>query len=109
MTHLELTIIALFATYRLTQLLNNESGPRDIFVRLRSRLGVKFDEYSNPYGTTWVADAILCFYCLSIWVALGVSGLLIIAQALNVLPFAVGILFPFALSGGAVYLKKQAG
>lgn len=102
----EQLVIALLAVYRLTSMLNNEAGPGDIFGRLRTRIGVRFDQYSNPYGTNWVAEGVLCFYCLSVWVAFGVTALILVAAALNRIEVAGWILFPFAVSGAAVFMKK---
>jgi hypothetical protein len=105
----EIGLIAGLAVYRLTFMLNSETGPAEIFVRLRTRLGVRFDQHSNPYGTNWVAEGVLCFFCLSVWIAFAVCGLLGVAALLGHVETAVYILFPFALSGGAVYLKKAVG
>lgn len=105
----ELIAVALLAVYRLTSMFNNEAGPADIFGRFRTRIGVKFDQYSNPYGTNWVAEGVLCFYCLSVWVGFGVTVLIVVAAALNRVEVAEWILFPFAVSGAAVFMKKWAG
>ena len=109
MNLLEIGVIATLATYRLTFMLNNEAGPADIFGRLRTRIGVKYDEHSNPYGTNWVADGVLCFMCLSVWVAFGVAALVVIGIVTERLLIAELLLLPFALSGGAIYLKKAVG
>jgi hypothetical protein len=109
MSLFDVFIIAALATYRLTFMLNSESGPGDIFVRLRSRLGVKFDQYSNPYGTNWISEGVLCFYCLSVWVGFAVYFWLYIFTWLRIFQFGAALLFPFALSGVAVYLKKAVG
>lgn len=105
----ELIAVTLLSVYRLTSMLNNEAGPADIFGRLRARTGVKYDQYSNPYGTNWIAEGVLCFYCLSVWVAFGVTLLIIVAAALDRIVIAEWILFPFAVSGAAVFMKKWAG
>lgn len=109
MNLLELLIVALLATYRITFMLNSEAGPADIFGRLRARIGVKYDEHSNPYGTNWVAEGVLCFMCLSVWVAFGAAALLVAGILLNHVLLAEVLLLPFALSGGAIFLKKWAG
>ncbi len=109
MSLFEIFIIAALATYRWTALIHNEAGPADIFGRLRNRLGVKFDQYSNPYGTNWFAEGILCFYCLSVWIGIGIFLWLMIAALLGFLLLGAILLFPFALSGVAVYLKKAVG
>lgn len=105
----ELILIALLATYRLTLMLNSEPGPADIFGRLRTRIGVTFDEFSNPVASNWVAEGVLCFYCLSVWIAFGVTGLIVAGILLNQLDMAQWVLFPFAISGAAVFAKKWAG
>lgn len=106
---IELLLIALLATYRLTLMLNSEPGPADIFGRFRTRIGVTYDQYSNPVASNWVAEGVLCFYCLSVWIAFGVTALVVAAVLLNRLDVAQWILFPFAISGGAVFIKKWAG
>lgn len=105
----ELIVIAALAVYRITAMLNSEAGPADIFGRFRTRIGVKFDEHSNAYGSNWFADGVLCFYCLSVWIAFGVTALIVVAVLFNRLDVAQWILFPFAISGGAVFMKKWAG
>lgn len=106
---LEIALLSLLATYRLTAMLNNEAGPADLFTRLRARAGVQFDKYSNPFGTNWLSKGILCFYCLSVWIATLIVIALVAAAFLHVLEAFLIVLAPFALSGGAVYLKKVAG
>ena len=105
----ELLLIATLATYRLTSMLNNEAGPADIFGRFRSLIGVKLDEYSVPYGTNWVAEGVLCFYCLSVWIGFGITTAILITAILGNVNVALWVLFPFAISGAAVFLKKYAG
>lgn len=109
MSLFEVFIVSALATYRLTAMLHNEAGPGDIFGGLRHRLGVRFDTYSNPYSTNWVSEGILCFYCLSVWVGILITLFLIGMSLAGFLATANLVLFPFALSGVAVYLKKAVG
>lgn len=109
MTLLEIGIVALLATYRLTFMLNSESGPANIFTRLRTRVGVTYDQYSNPVGSNWVAEGVLCYFCLSVWIGFAVTVLLIGAALLGHIEAAGVVLLPFALSGGSIYLKKAVG
>lgn len=109
MSLLELFFIGLAATYCITFMLNSMSGPADIFGRFRSFVGVKFDEHSHPVATNWRAEAILCFYCLSIWIGTLVMLLLAAGWLLGHVTVAVFLLLPFAFSGGAIFLKKWAG
>lgn len=102
-------LLALLATYRLTLMLNSEAGPVDMFGRLRTRLGVVYDQYSNPQGTNWISEGVLCFYCLSVWVGFAVTLVLLIAWLAGHVEIAAFALMPFAISGGAVFLKNWAG
>lgn len=109
MTLLEIGIVALLATYRFTFMLNSENGPADIFGRWRTWMGVQYDAHSRPIGTNWRAEAILCFYCLSVWIATLVTAALVVGALSHVLEGVLIVLTPFALSGGAIYLKKAVG
>ena len=109
MTLLEIFAIAALATYRWTLMLNNESGPAHIFDHFRTWIGVRYDEHSNPYGTNWRAEAVICPLCLSVWVSLAITLLLAFTAVLGHVEIGVYILFPFALSGATVYMKKWAG
>ena len=73
-------ILSALAVWRITHLLAEEDGPRDLIVRVRSRLGSGF------FGS--LMD---CFFCLSLWISLplaiwlssGWAGLLLHWQALS--------------------------
>lgn len=109
MSLLEIGIIALLATYRLTFMFNSERGPGDIFTRLRTRAGVRYDPHSNPISTGWLSEGILCYFCLSVWISMAITAWLIVTALLGHIEIGTAVLFPFALSGGSIYLKKQAG
>jgi len=68
--------VGMTVTFRLTVMFVYERGPEDIFSRLRTLIGVRFNEYSVPYGTNVVARLFLCHKCLSVWVGWGVALLL---------------------------------
>ena len=101
--------MAALATYRWTLLLNSEHGPGHIFSKFRTRLGVTFDQHSNPIATNGWAEMILCPFCLSVWVAIAVCALIGIGFLIGRVEIAVALLSPFALSGVTVYLKKAVG
>lgn len=63
---LEFLVLAL-ATWRMTSLLVWEDGPFEVFVRLRHRLGVRYDERSERYGSNWFAKGVVCPACASVW------------------------------------------
>lgn len=63
-------LVLSMATWRMTSLLVNEDGPKDVFGKFRSFVGVRYNEFSVPYGTNWIAEMLLCTWCASMWVAL---------------------------------------
>lgn len=65
---IEFVVVAL-AVWRLSSLLVKEEGPLDMFVRLRKFVGVKYDEFSEPYGTNLVSKIFACVWCMSIWLS----------------------------------------
>lgn len=109
LSYLEIGLVAALATYRLTVMLNSEIGPGRIFARFRTWIGIRFDQHSNPVTTNWRAEAVLCFYCLSVWISALVVTALVLGAVLHVLEGVLIALLPFALSGVAVYLKKAVG
>jgi len=100
-------LIMAFATYRLSYMIHTERGPADIFGRFRTRIGVKFDTYSAPYATNWVAEGVLCFYCLSVWVGMLITLFVGGGYYLGIENVVLFILMPFALSGAAILLFKR--
>ena len=63
-----LLLVSILATWRVSSLLVNESGPYDILGRFRDWVGVAYDESSRPYGKNVVAAMLLCLWCTSFWV-----------------------------------------
>jgi hypothetical protein len=49
-------------------MLVKEDGPLDIFVKIRSMSGIKYDEHSVPKSTNFISGILSCFWCCSIWV-----------------------------------------
>lgn len=99
-----LIVILVLATWRLTSFLHAERGPFDIFVRIRTRFGIVHDDEHFPVGypDTFIGNLMACYWCLSVWVAIGVW----IAYLL----FPIGTLIlctPFAISGGAIMLSER--
>jgi len=96
---LEFLVLAL-ATWRLTSLLVWEDGPFEVFAKLRHRLGVRYDEMSQPYGSNWFAKGVVCPACASVWFGTmwGIAYLL-----WNPTWY---IAFLFALSAGAIIVES---
>lgn len=100
MTDLIDLLVSILATWRITNLLvdDNEDGPYDILPKLRYRLGLRYDAQGRAYPTNEVSKAINCFWCASFWVGLGVA----------LLPkWARFILWPFAYSAGALWMRRH--
>lgn len=113
---LEITLIGLLAVYRITFLLKAagsgegaEPGPGHVLDKIRTWIGVRYDEHTRPVATNWRAEVLLCFLCLSVWIAFGVVALIAIGLLTNRLDLVMVALLPFALSGGSIFLKKWAG
>lgn len=96
----ELVVLAL-ATWRLTSLIHSEEGPYNVFDWLRHRLGVRFNPLSEMYASTEAAKAVLCPWCLSIWVGLAWALAWLIFPAL-----AFWLALPFALSAASIWMHE---
>ncbi len=96
-------IILAFATWRISSLLKREAGPWDIFDKVRNFLGVKYDEHSEPYGTSMLSKMVLCVWCNSVWV----GGMWAILYLIS--PLFVWLALPFALSAGAILIECVVG
>ena len=96
----ELIILGL-ATWRVASIIVSEDGPWQLFPRLRSWLGVRFDERSIPYSTTALSGLVICIWCLSPWI----GGLFVLGFLLFPFP-TILIASPFALSAMAVIIER---
>lgn len=81
-------------TWRVTHLLHSETGPFEVFARIRGLAGISYDEFSKPVAITEVGKALLCFWCTSLWV--GVATALVLKKS----PIQ-----GLAYSGGAILLE----
>ncbi len=68
---LDLLILGL-ATWRISSLIANENGPWDVLARFRDLAGVRYDQMSQRYGLNVFGSLVMCVWCLSPWVGLGV-------------------------------------
>ena len=66
-------LLSALAVWRLSSLLVREDGPLDVFLKIRSKAGVQFDEYSNPKVTSVWSGILSCVWCCSVWVAFAVA------------------------------------
>jgi len=82
---------ATLATWRLAHLVVAEDGPWNAVAHLR-RLA----------GASWLGDAMDCFHCASLWLALPFAAALASG-------WADGVTAWLALSGGAILLERLPG
>jgi len=63
------------ATWRLTSLLIREEGPFELFVMIRKALGILHDDSKAPIGypNTFAGKLFECSWCLSVWIAGGLT------------------------------------
>lgn len=92
------------AVWRISHMVMGEDGPWDIVAKFRHFLGVRYDENSEPYGTTMASKMALCVWCNSVWVGIGYGTLYMFLPI-----WAVGLAMPFALSTCAIFLERFAG
>ncbi len=94
-------LVLILATWRLSSLLVSEDGPADVFAKIRMKAGVRYDEYSNAYGTNVVSQALTCVWCTSVWVGLFWAILYLVSVDVS---FYMAL--PFGLSGGAILINQ---
>lgn len=74
---LSLLILLSLATARLVRFLVHDSGPGCIFEIARFHLGLRHDESGQPiYRQGSAQELLVCHWCLSVWVAAALTGLL---------------------------------
>lgn len=61
------------AVWRLTHLINKESGPWEMFAKFRDRIGIVYDERGQRTSGNELGKMVNCFWCLSISVAVFVE------------------------------------
>lgn len=93
----------ILATWRLTSLLHREEGPAHLFEKLRYKMGVRYDEHSQPYATTNLAEGVLCFWCSSVWSGAIVAGL---AALIGAIRWRDVPLTALAISTGAILVEE---
>lgn len=96
-------IILALATWRMASLLSKESGPFDIFLKLRKVLGIVHDDDKNVamIPETFFAQVISCVWCNSIYIGIFWTILFVSLGDLVLL-----LALPFALSAGAIVVEK---
>jgi hypothetical protein len=94
-------MLSSLATWRIAHMLVKEDGPWDLISRFRSIIGVRYDEYSVPYGTNMPSAMLSCVWCASVWVAA------IVAIFEKHVKLHMYIRRLFALSAMAIYIEEK--
>lgn len=99
MTAVDVLIIGL-ASWRLASLLVNEEGPGLIFMRLRSRVGVR--EGPGEQSSGFLPLVFSCMWCMSVWTTLLAAGIWYLEPVAVMIVAAMSVaLIPEALHGGS--------
>jgi hypothetical protein len=92
-------IIIILSVWRIVTFIQDESGPWDVMLKIRSKLGIVHDDDKCPTG--WpdglIGGLFKCFWCLSFWV-----GIIVLLIWL-ILPWFILI---FAISTGAILINE---
>lgn len=93
-------VILAFAVWRLSSLLANESGPWDIFLLLRVKLGAEVDAMGWR-GTSMLSKLAICVWCSSVWIG-AIAALVYYLAPRETVFVALGL----ALSAAAVLVEE---
>lgn len=96
-------VVLCFATWRISSFLVNETGPFDVFMKMREAVGITHDEDKKVavIPERFLPQLLSCMWCTSVWVGfMWVLLFLLFPQA------AFWIALGFAVSAGAIILEK---
>lgn len=99
-------LVASLALWRVTALIVKESGPFDVFYRIRERVGIHHDDNGDicEIEDRWLPKLMSCVWCLSMFLALFYAPLVWFLPEI-----VIPVSFPFALSAVAIGLEKING
>jgi hypothetical protein len=95
-------IVYALATWRIASLMTSESGPFDIFLKIRGWAGITHDEDGKvlmiPHK--FFAELLSCVWCCSIWVSFFWLVIWVF------IPWGFWIAIPFSLSTIAIVIQR---
>lgn len=82
------------ATWRIASMLVNEDGPWYVFLELRKRVGIAYDDLGqiDSIRENLPASILSCVWCCSVWIAFG-WGLAYLLSPIVVLKIATALSF----------------
>jgi len=102
MSLLDFLLVAL-AGWRLTSLLVWEAGPWDLLYRMRHAAGIRYNEQSEREAKTMLGRLLLCPWCTSVWVGVGLAFGYWLRPDLT-----RWLALPLAISAATVLLEKAS-
>lgn len=93
-----MVILGAVTTWRISRMLIYEKGPFDIFERVRTRLGVV---YQDGHLVRYKYEITICMWCLSVWI-----GALVTAVVLLLGAHAMWLLLPYVFSAFASLMNR---
>jgi hypothetical protein len=94
-------LILALATWRITSLLVDEPGPKDILSKIRNKLGVKFNEQNERYAINIIGEYLNCVWCMSYVV----GGIVVLFYLFA--PWSIYLFSAFAFSAVSMLCDKQ--
>lgn len=98
-------VLLVAATWRLSNLLANETGPFHLFEKLRRRVALieaRSRRKNGKIASLHLYEGVNCEYCNSIWFGALVGWPYAL---MNELPWLLALVFPLVLSTGSILLK----
>lgn len=96
-------VLASFACFRIAELIAVDDGPGDVLLWIRAKLGA-YDLGEDGRPETSIARAVICPYCIGIWLAFFL--------AFAVMPAPIDwrlLLWWLAIAGGQALLQRIGG
>lgn len=94
-------VLACFVCFRLAELVTVDDGPGNVLLLMRAKLGA-YDRGEDGQPETSLGRAMICPWCVGIWIAAGLAVIL----------FPVGsmiVLWWLAIAGGQALLQRLGG
>jgi hypothetical protein len=94
-------VILALATWRISSLLVDEPGPKNLFMRLRSKCGVKYNDLNLRYAESIIGEYLNCVWCASYII----GAILVVVYLL--FPTSIYVFAVFAFSAVSMLADKQ--